>query len=68
MISLKELYKYISAIDKVYEYNGYTFIQRVVLICCGVSGLPSAKPSGALRNSSEASIPLISTKQKALKL
>ena len=29
MISLKELYKYISAIDKVYEYNGYYYLFTV---------------------------------------
>ena len=29
MITLKELYKYISAIDKVYEYNGYYYLFTV---------------------------------------
>lgn len=29
MISLNELYKYISAIDKVYEYNGYYYLFTV---------------------------------------
>ena len=28
MIALKELYKYISAVDKVYEYNGQESIEK----------------------------------------